>query len=86
MAVFMSRLVDGGNNSTITFTIAGTTYKADDGMTWVEWIHSSYNTGSYVYAETLDYVFSSSAQYVYYNNLPVNKSSAIIANAAYTLN
>ena len=49
MAVFMSRLVDGGNSSTITFTIAGTSYQAEEGMTWVEWVSSSYNTGGYTY-------------------------------------
>ena len=31
----------------ITFTIEGTTYQAEDGMTWVEWVDSSYNTGGY---------------------------------------
>lgn len=49
-------LVDGvtyefGGVSTptlISFTIAGTTYQAEEGMTWGEWVASSYNTGRYV--------------------------------------
>ena len=32
----------------ISFTIAGTSYQAEEGMTWEEWISSSYNTGGLV--------------------------------------
>jgi hypothetical protein len=28
----------------ITFTIAGTTYTAEQGMTWGQWVYSKYNT------------------------------------------
>jgi len=28
----------------ITFTIAGTSYQAEEGMTWIQWVSSSYNT------------------------------------------
>lgn len=39
-------------NKLITFTIAGTTYQAIDGMTWGEWVDSEYNTGGfYIYNE-----------------------------------
>lgn len=31
----------------ITFTIAGVSYQAEEGMTWREWISSEYNTGGY---------------------------------------
>ena len=31
----------------ISFTIAGTTYQAEEGMTWGEWVNSSYNTSGY---------------------------------------
>lgn len=33
-----------GQRRVITFTIAGTTYSADEGMTWGEWVESDYNT------------------------------------------
>lgn len=32
----------------ISFTINGTSYQAEDGMTWGQWVDSTYNTGSYV--------------------------------------
>ena len=31
----------------ISFTIAGTSYQAEEGMTWAEWVESSYNTDGY---------------------------------------
>lgn len=31
----------------ISFTIAGTSYQAEEGMTWTEWCASSYNTDGY---------------------------------------
>lgn len=31
----------------ISFTIAGTTYQAESGMTWFEWVNSEYNTGGF---------------------------------------
>lgn len=33
------------NVSLISFTIDGTSYQAEEGMTWGEWVESSYNTG-----------------------------------------
>ena len=33
--------------STISFSIDGTTYQADDGMTWAQWVASAYNTDEY---------------------------------------
>ena len=43
--------VDGVETATvkdlITFTIEGTTYYAEDGMTWGEWCESDYNTAGY---------------------------------------
>lgn len=31
----------------ISFTIDGTTYQAEEGMTWKQWVESDYNTGNY---------------------------------------
>ena len=36
----------------ISFTIAGTTYQAEDGMTWGDWVESEYNTGGYRYSSS----------------------------------
>ena len=34
-------------NNLITFTIGGTTYQAEEGMTWAEWVASDYRTHYY---------------------------------------
>lgn len=31
----------------ISFTIAGNAYQAEEGMTWAQWVESSYNTGGF---------------------------------------
>lgn len=33
---------------TISFTIDGTTYNAEEGMTWTQWVNSDYNSSSHV--------------------------------------
>ena len=47
-------------NKLITFTIDGTTYQAIDGMTWGEWLVSSYNTDGFFQYE--GYVVTSEYQ------------------------
>lgn len=37
----------GETGSLISFTIDGTAYQAEDGMTWEQWVESSYNTDGY---------------------------------------
>lgn len=37
-----------GGATLISFTISGTSYQAEQGMTWQQWIDSTYNTGNYV--------------------------------------
>lgn len=37
----------GAVTNLISFTIAGTSYQAEEGMTWEEWVNSSYNTDGY---------------------------------------
>lgn len=36
-----------GATSLISFTIDGTSYQAEEGMTWEQWVASDYNTGGY---------------------------------------
>lgn len=50
----------------ITFTIAGTTYQAESGMTWGEWVDSDYNTAGWYIADERVYR-SSGSGYVYYS-------------------
>ena len=40
-----------GSVTLITFTIASISYQAEEGMTWGEWVNSSYNTGGYIISD-----------------------------------
>jgi hypothetical protein len=42
----LESIINGGV-SLITFTIAGTKYQAEEGMTWEQWVNSEYNTSNY---------------------------------------
>jgi hypothetical protein len=42
----LESIINGGV-SLITFTIAGTEYQAEEGMTWEQWVNSEYNTSNY---------------------------------------
>lgn len=46
----------------INFTIAGTSYQAEEGMTWEEWVNSSYNTDGYYISDI--YVLKGANQHV----------------------
>lgn len=75
-------------NKLITFTIDGTTYQAIDGMTWEEWVNSTYNTKGYVANTTDDRVDEVKGKYYYigpYNTFgaPVRLSDVIEANGKY---
>ena len=68
-AYFSSRFV--GINPLITFTIGGTEYQAQEGMTWGEWVESEYNTNNFV-AEGANVYSSDKALRVFYEcNLSV---------------
>ena len=68
----------------ISFTIAGTSYQAEEGMTWAEWVASSYNSAGYqiVYNETQSGIADASGTKVVYD--PENRifppSTDAIAN------
>lgn len=66
----------------ISFIVGGSSYKAVEGMTWGEWIDSSYNTGGI--NEINPYVgFNSS--YIYDDGSSVLVSSTIEAGKTYTI-
>lgn len=50
-------------NSVIEFTINGTSYQAEEGMTWGEWVNSDYNTGNFI-SNGSDILTEDSAYYV----------------------
>ena len=69
----------------ISFTINGTTYASESGMTWLQWTQSSYNTGGYVttgggfvcHGGRIDRALK-------YNGNNVMKTDVVIGGAAYT--
>lgn len=65
----------------ISFTIYTDSYQAEDGMTWGEWVASSYNTDGYSILD--NYVFISE-HIVSYEGNPVISADIIIANAEYS--
>jgi hypothetical protein len=69
----------------ITFTINGTSYQAEDGMTWAEWCESEYNTDGYKIADDGN-VDPPAASWVSYEGTTVAGTDVIIANAIYKLN
>jgi hypothetical protein len=83
-------ITDGGA-SLITFTIDGTEYQAEDGMTWEGWLESAYNTANYSYLllEGVDTVLLESINSAYhyglsYNDAFVPITDTIVADRAYT--
>ena len=48
--------MQGGGGGLITFTVDGTEYQAEEGMTWGEWVDSEYNVDNYT--SDSEYVFA----------------------------
>lgn len=68
------------NANLIAFTIDGTAYPAEDGMTWVEWCGSSYNTGGFR-ADSGGSVFTSDSFAI----VDVNINDVIVSGKAYDI-
>ena len=67
----------------INFTIDQTSYQAEDGMTWDEWVHSAYNTDGFIYGPG---VFDSTQRYqVQLNYTNVSTYDIIEDSASYDL-
>ena len=76
-----------GGPNLITFTIDGTEYQAEDGMTWEEWVNSEYDDGNYlVYnAYAIARFQGTSLVYVFDNTQTVFKSDLVKSNYSYNL-
>lgn len=75
-----------GGATTISFTLVGWTYQAEEGMTWNEFAVSNYNSGGRISISGTSVAFTDAATaYVKYNNSFVTPSDAIVANANYSL-
>lgn len=89
-AMFGSKLIwEKAAKSLISFTIGGTAYQAEEGMTWGEWCNSEYNTSS-----DIRVVYTGIAYYVKqgtFNNVSEDNRIALEAhqviknNFAYTI-
>lgn len=76
--------IETGGATMITFTL-GTigTFEAEEGMTWQQWVDSSYNTeGAFVFNGN---IIGSAGANVQYNGVNVKVTDTIIANATYQL-
>ena len=63
----------------MAFTIDGTSYQAEEGMTWEEWIKSSYNVdGFIIHGTTIE-----KSTTVAYNGAWVHTTDIIISGATY---
>jgi hypothetical protein len=77
-----SNVVKGYNISNIiSFTIAGTTYQAEEGMTWEEWVGSSFNTDNKAKLHGQNVVHS--CYFVASGTTNVAKTDVIVANRNY---
>ena len=76
---------EGGSEepSQITFTYNGNAYTADNGMTWAQWLASSYKTGTQFYGSG-GYVLYGMSGYVKYGSNNVLITDVIVANGVYT--
>lgn len=73
-------------SSLISFTINGTAYQAEDGMTWHEWVSSAYNTGGFYSdgAASYSYVRAQNGQTISFNNASEKSLNVIVNERAYT--
>jgi hypothetical protein len=55
--------LDNGGNSMIEFTINGTPYQAEEGMTWGEFVESEYNNGDF---EIADWEIDEPIKFIYH--------------------
>lgn len=73
----------------ITFTIDGTSYQAEEGMTWKEWANSEYNTSRYFWGDYSNAILSQdglTSNYVQADGVDVQGGTTIISGFAYTIN
>lgn len=75
----------GGAKKEISFTVGDNSYQAEEGMTWAEWVESSYNTaGFYILPDDFRFV-RVAGYYINYQRSTCTGSHSIISNGVYTL-
>ena len=78
-----SVVIEGGVEP-INFTIDGDHYEAVDGITWLEWVESSYNTGGF-YTNNTDLNIYTSLGPVIADGYYVKNTDSIVADKAYEI-
>ena len=77
-----------GGVELISFTIAGTSYQAEEGMTWEEWCDSEYNTGNVGVTTSGDVYLGNATKLIStdgtYSNR-IKSTSVIIAGQTYVI-
>ena len=73
----------GGGAKAICFSIAGTYYPAEEGMTWEEWVNSDYNTGGYFLENGC--VADETLMFICKTTFPESATSEIASNYNYKL-
>ena len=70
----------------IDFSISETTYNAEEGMTWAEWVDSDYNADK-TFGYSLEYsmVYNMDNQLISLNESGVSPTDVILANASYEI-
>lgn len=75
----------GAGETTITFTVDKTTYTAEEGMTWAQFVSSSYNTNGFTIQNSIEgLLVYSGGKTIKYNGKSAKSTDAILANVAYT--
>jgi hypothetical protein len=74
-----------GGVELISFTIDGDHYEAEDGMTWLGWVGSSYNTEGFTCSGNNSKVYYSNNRYWVHSGVDEYGSYTIVADKAYEL-
>lgn len=74
--------LEAKTNKTITFSINGIEYTAEENMTWHEWCNSNYNTSFFVNYDENDRV-SDADDHLSYDGEFIHGNEIIVANRAY---
>lgn len=69
----------------ITFTVDGTSYNAEEGQTWMQWVLTDYNTDHFYLEEDTNTLFTADDKEILYNGNGISGTYVIIANGVYTI-
>lgn len=64
--------------SLISFTVEGTSYQAEEGMTWSEWVESEYNNSIDKYRISGNYIYRAPGMIMYYISIDGTASGRVL--------